>query len=105
MDPQIFRSSIPYPAHYRIDVPAAINNAQETNVYFNLKNITVLWNVTPCSLVCVYQATSQKTVVFPVTIVRNPDFTYTVHHCCNFMFPLKMENKAIAFVFISESVH
>jgi hypothetical protein len=104
MEAQIFRSSSQYPTHYRLDVLAAVNNAQETNVHFNLQNITVLWNVTQCSLVSIYQATSQKTVVFPVTIVRNPDFTYTIHHCCNFMFAMKLENKAIAFVFLCVSV-
>jgi hypothetical protein len=104
MESHIFHLSNPYPTHYRLDVPAAVNNAQETNVHFNLQNITVLWNVTPCTLVSIYQATSQKTVVFPFTIVWNPDFTYTIHHCCNFMFALKLENKAIAFVFLSVSV-
>jgi len=105
MEPQIFRSSNPYPTHYRLDGTAAVNNAQETNVHFNLQNITVLWNVTPYSLVSFYQATSQKTVVSPVTIVRNPDFTYTIHRCCNFVFAVKLGNKAITFVYVAVSFH
>jgi hypothetical protein len=42
---------------------------------------TVLWNVTPCSLVSIYQATSQKTVVFPSHHRAKP----TIHRCCNFV--------------------
>ena len=105
MEPQMFLSSNPYPTHYRLDVPAAVNSAQETNVHFNLQNISVFWNVTPCSLVSVFQATSQKAIVFPVTIVRNPDFTYKIYRCCNFIFAMKLENKAIALVFLTVSLH